>query len=45
MTSGNIIGFGSQTGVQYNLSNISDPIYRVTTWGNGFGNYDTGLTE
>jgi hypothetical protein len=44
-TSGNIIGFGSQTGVLFNLSNISDPIYRVATWGNGFGNYDTGLTS
>ncbi len=44
-TSGNIIGFGSQTGVLNNLSNISDPIYSVATWGNGFGNYDTGLTS
>jgi hypothetical protein len=44
-TSGNIIGFGSQTGVQYNLSNISDPNYVPTIWGNGFGNYDTGLVN
>jgi hypothetical protein len=44
-TSGAIIGFGSQTGVQYNLSNISDPNYVTTIWGNGFGNYDTGLAN
>jgi hypothetical protein len=44
-TSGNIIAFGSNTGIMFNLSNISDPLYRVATWGNGFGNYDTGLTS
>jgi hypothetical protein len=44
-TSGNIIGFGSNTGFMFNLSHISDPNYVPTTWGNGFGNYDTGLAN